>query len=81
MNRPKIFVHGSYVGNTGYNHHTRDFFRALSKHADIKIRNFTVGNTWDGYNLTPHDKEPYFNETDKKLLYQQILWEADKKKR
>ena len=80
MNRPKIFVHGSYVGNTGYNHHTRDFFRALSKHADIKIRNFTVGSTWDGYNLTPHDKEPYFNETDKKLLYQQILWEADKKR-
>jgi autotransporter strand-loop-strand O-heptosyltransferase len=73
-------VHGSYVGNTGYNQHTRDFFRALSKHADIKVRNFTIGDSWDGYNITPHDKEPYFNETDKKLLYQQILWDADRKR-
>ena len=78
MNRPKIFVHGSYVGNTGYNQHTRDFFRALSKYTDIKVRNFTIGDSWDGYNTTPHDKEPYFNETDKKLLYQQILWNTDR---
>jgi hypothetical protein len=30
---PKIFAHGSYIGNTGYNNHTREFFRHLSKHA------------------------------------------------
>lgn len=78
MNRPKIFAHGSYVGDTGYNHHTRDFFRHLSKHADIKVRNFTVGKSWKGYNENAHDDEHYFNEIDKKLLYQQILWNSDK---
>jgi autotransporter strand-loop-strand O-heptosyltransferase len=78
MNRPKIFAHGSYIGNTGYNQHTRDFFRSLSEHAEIKIRNFTIGNSWKGYSLTPHDGEEYFNEIDKKILYQQILWDADR---
>ncbi len=77
MIKPKIFAHGSYVGQTGYNQHTRDFFRALSNYADIKIRNFTIGNSWKGYNETPHDNEFYFNDVDRKMLYQQILWNTD----
>jgi len=81
MDRPKIFAHGSYIGNTGYNQHTRDFFRHLSEHADIKVRNYTIGEGWKTYNLTPHDDEHYFNEIDKKLLYQQILWDGDKVRR
>jgi len=75
MNIPKIFAHGSYIGNTGYNQHTRDFFRHLSKHTKIKLRNFTIGNSWNGYNLTPHDGELYLNNTDKEILYEQILWD------
>lgn len=78
MNNPKIYAHGSYVGDTGYNQHTRDFFRHLDKHANIKVRNFTVGRSWNGYNETAHDNEHYFNETDKKLLYKQVLWNNDK---
>ena len=78
MSRPKIYAHGSYVGDTGYNQHTRDFFRYLDKHADVKVRNFTVGKSWKGYNENAHDNEHYFNEIDKKLLYKQILWNADK---
>ena len=74
----KLFVHGSYVGDTGYNQHTRDFFRHLSKHSKIKVRNFTVGSTWDGISPEPHNNEPYFNDTDRKLLYEQVLWNADK---
>jgi autotransporter strand-loop-strand O-heptosyltransferase len=77
MKKQKVFVHGSYVGTTGYNQHTRDFFRAFSKYADIKVRNFTIGNTWTGNSLTPHDNEPYITDLDKKLLYQQILWNDD----
>ena len=80
MNKPKIYVHGSYIGNTGYNQHTRDFFRELSKHLQLKIRNFTVGKTWDGYNETPHDKESYINEIDKNILYEQILWNSETKR-
>jgi len=78
MSRPKIYAHGSYVGDTGYNQHTRDFFRHLDKHADIKVRNFTVGKSWKGYNENAHDGEHYFNDIDKKLLYRQILWNTDK---
>jgi len=80
MDGIKIFAHGSYIGNTGYNHHTRDFFRALSKHSKIKVRNFTIGSTWEGHNLSPHDKEPYLNQIDKDILYQQILWDDEKKR-
>lgn len=75
----KIYVHGSYIGNTGYNNHTRDFFRELSKYAQIKVRNFTVGDSWDGLSDTPHDNEPYINDVDKSLLYHQRLWVADGK--
>lgn len=74
--KPKIFAHGAYIGNTGYNHHTRDFFRHLSDYTDIKFRNFTIGKSWEGYNLTPHDKEPYLDDLDRKLLYQQILFDS-----
>jgi autotransporter strand-loop-strand O-heptosyltransferase len=76
--KPKIYVHGSYIGDTGYNQHTRDFFRHLSEHSDIKVRNFTVGKSWMGYTENAHDNEHYINETDKKLLYKQILWNSDK---
>lgn len=76
--KPKIYAHGSYIGTTGYNHHTRDFFRKLSNYCDIKFRNFTVGKTWTGYNSTPHDNEPYLDDLDKKLLYNQILINNDR---
>jgi autotransporter strand-loop-strand O-heptosyltransferase len=75
----KIYVHGSYIGTTGYNSHTRDFFRELSKYSQIKVRNFTVGNSWKGLSDRPHDNEPYINDVDKSMLYQQRLWVADGK--
>lgn len=75
----KVYVHGSYIGNTGYNNHTRDFFRELSKYVQIKVRNFTVGDSWDGLSDAPHNNEPYINDVDKSILYQQRLWVADGK--
>ena len=69
MNKPKIYAHCSYVGTTGYNNHTRDFFRELRKHLQLKVRNFTVGNSWNGINDTPHDGEKYLDDIDKSLLY------------
>ncbi len=70
----KIYCHGSYIGNTGYNNHTREFFRQLSKYSKLKVRNFTIGNSWTGMSNNPHDSEFYINETDKNILYQQTLW-------
>ena len=75
----KIYVHGSYIGTTGYNNHTRDFFRELSKYAQIKVRNFTVGDSWKGLSDFPHDDESYLNDVDKSILYQQRLWVEDGK--
>ena len=40
---PKVFAHTSYIGTGGYNNHSRDFFRHLSKLIKLKIRNFTIG--------------------------------------
>lgn len=78
MEKPKIYAHGSYIGTTGYNHHTRDFFRHLDKYCDIKFRNFTIGKSWKGYTPTPHDGESYLDDLDRKLLYKQILFNNDK---
>jgi autotransporter strand-loop-strand O-heptosyltransferase len=78
MKKQKIFLHGSYIGTTGYNNHTRDFVRHLSNLIDIKVRNFTIGKSWNGLSDTPHDNETYFNDTDRKVLYEQILRNTDK---
>lgn len=75
--KPKIYAHCSYIGTTGYNNHTRDFFRELSKHVKLKVRNFSIGSSWNGYNLTPHDNEPYINDIDKSILYKQSLWRTE----
>lgn len=74
---PKIYTHCSYIGNTGYNNHTREFFRQLSNHTQLKVRNFTVGDSWKELNNSPHDGESYFNETDRSILYEQTLWNGD----
>ena len=72
--KPKVFAHGSYIGTGGYNNHTRDFFRHLSKIIKIKIRNFTIGGEWKGMSDEPHNDESYINDVDKKLLIKQTLW-------
>ena len=79
--KPKVFAHGSYIGTGGYNNHTRDFFRHLSKLIDVKVRNFTVGSSWEGLNNEPHNNEPYINDIDKKILCQQTLWEGAKEEK
>jgi autotransporter strand-loop-strand O-heptosyltransferase len=74
MKKLKVYSHGSYIGNTGYNNHTRDFFRQIAKYCDVKIRNFTIGDSWEGMSETPHDNEKYITDFDKGLLYKQTLW-------
>ena len=44
----KILGHCCYIGRTGYNIHSRNFFRALSKEADLKIRNYSIDSNWQG---------------------------------
>ena len=78
------FVRGntSFIGQTGYNAHARDFFTALSHKIDVKIRNFTVGKKWNGLgprNLNgryndPHQNENYITEYQRKLISEQTLY-------
>jgi len=81
MNDLKIYGHGSYIGTTGYNNHTRDFFRELSNHCEIKFRNFTVAKYWNGYSMEPHNREEYLNDVDKTLLHEQTVWMDNGKRR
>ena len=71
----KILAHATYVGTTGYNSHCQKFFRKLSQYHDLKIRNFTIGKNWQGYdkiNENPHGND--VSELDKKLIGLQSLW-------
>jgi autotransporter strand-loop-strand O-heptosyltransferase len=73
-----IFCHATYVGDTGYNSHSKNFFRSFSKHHNIKIRNFTVGKDWRGLHNTTNDCHgKNVTEFDKKLLYLQTLWNGN----
>lgn len=81
MDNIKVFGHSSYIGTSGISNHFRDFFRSLSNHCDVKIRNFTIGNSWKGMNDAPHDNEPYITDLDKKLLSLQSLWTFSPTKR
>ena len=74
--------HTSFVGQTGYNAHSRDFFTALSHKIDLKIRNFTVGKSWNGlgqknsndrYN-DPHKNELYLTDYQRSLINIQTLY-------
>ena len=63
----KILGHCCYIGRTGYAIHSKNFFRALSKEVDLKIRNFSIDSNWQGVDC----KEVHGNsvdETDKKIL-------------
>lgn len=53
----KVRAHTCYLGKTGYAAHSRSFFRELSKHVDLRVRNFT----WD------EDPE-YINEIDLSVI-------------
>jgi autotransporter strand-loop-strand O-heptosyltransferase len=77
MKEPKVFGHGPYIGPTGYNNHTRDFFRGLSTHFPLKFRNYTVGKNWESFSDEPHNKEPYLTDLDKKILHSQTLWDSN----
>lgn len=73
----KILVHTSFIGDTGYNNHARSFFTALNKFHTVKIRNYTVGNTWNGYSSTCHDSEPYLTDEMRDMLILQTLYNPD----
>ncbi len=57
-----ILASTSFIGNTGYANHSKSFFTALDKLTPVKIRNFTIGDSWTGMSNTPHDGEYYMTD-------------------
>ena len=74
----KILAHTSFIGKTGYANHAKSFFCALNKYHTVKVRNLTIGDSWNGMNDTPHDGEPYMTNEMKDMLILQTLFNADK---
>lgn len=71
---PLIKAHTSIIGDTGYNCHSRNFFKALNKYVPVKVRNWTIGSSWNGYvNDRPHDGEYYMDDELRTMLDSQSL--------
>jgi FkbM family methyltransferase len=68
-----IKAHTSIIGETGYNCHSRNFFKALNKIYPVQVRNWTVGPTWKEYSDEPHNGEYYMDDELKQMLYSQTL--------
>jgi autotransporter strand-loop-strand O-heptosyltransferase len=72
-----VKVHTSFIGTTGYNSHAQNFFTEFDKLVPLRVRNFTIGKSWKGYNTNPHDKEPYITNQMKNILVEQTLFNND----
>lgn len=68
-----ILAHTSFIGETGYNSHSRKFFTALNKYIPVKIRNFTIGKKWDGLSDYPHEAEGYLTAEHRNMLFKQTV--------
>jgi autotransporter strand-loop-strand O-heptosyltransferase len=64
----KVRAHTCYLGHSGYSAHAREFFRNLSNHVDLRIRNYT----WDG-------NPTYLNDKDFKIIDKITLRNTDGK--
>mgnify|MGYP000512766727 CR=1 FL=1 len=69
----KILAITGFIGNSGFSHHSREFFTQLSNFIKVKIRNFTVSdNTTNILSKNPHDKEEYVTSKVKSILHEQM---------
>ena len=67
----KVRAHTCYLGHTGFAAHARNFFRELSKHVDLRVRNYT----WDANPTYLDDID--FNIIDKITLKNSDNTESD----
>lgn len=65
----RVRAHTCYLGKTGFAAHARSFFRELSKHVDLRVRNFT----WD------NNPGEYLNDIDLEIVDQISLGGPDGK--
>ena len=77
MTEMNVFGHATFVGNTGYNAHSKNFFRNLSKYCNLKLRNYTVGPNWDGIFKGDKCHGDDVTELDKEFICLQTLWDQN----
>lgn len=76
-----VKAHTSIIGDTGYNCHSRNFFKALDAFIPVQVRNFTVSSTWNGYSTDEaHEGEYYMDEQLRKMLVEQTLHTTEGRK-
>lgn len=69
-----VKAHTPIIGETGYNCHARNFFKALHKITPVQVRNFTVPEGWNGYTTDePFNSEYYIDDVLKTMLVEQTL--------
>jgi FkbM family methyltransferase len=72
-----ILAHTCFIGTTGYANHARSFFTALNKLHTVRVRNYTIGNSWKGMSKTAHNGELYLTDEMKDMLIFQTLNNPD----
>lgn len=78
--RLNILAHTAFIGETGYAHHARMFFTALNKYHNVKVRNYTVGKSWNSFTDREHDKEFYLTDEHRSMLILQTLYDQNGKR-
>lgn len=69
-----VKAHTSIIGETGYNCHSRNFFKALQNLTPVQVRNFTVPSYWNGYfGDECFNQEYYIDDQLKTMLVEQTL--------
>jgi len=54
MNNIQVVAHSSFLGHTGYNNHSRNFFTHLNNNIPVRVRNYTY--TKDLTYLRPEER-------------------------
>ena len=72
-----VQVYCSFIGNTGWNNHVRDFLSSLDYSiVNVKVTNFTVDDKFKGLTgKKPFEHLDYLTDRHRSILHEQLLWD------
>ena len=78
-----VQVYCSFIGNTGWNNHVRDFLSSLDHSiVNVKVTNFTVDDNFKGLTgKKPFEHLDYLTDRHRSILHEQLLWDDKTLKR
>lgn len=71
----RILTSCSFVGTGGFNAVCQNLLPELNQLCDVKVRNYTIGESWKGYHSKPHEKD--IKQEYEKILHLQTLYDSD----